>query len=75
VLEDAGLTLLPLGGVADLSRVIDNATERRTQRDFEVSYQVTSTVEAVTEATTIVLTETVEGAASDLVETQTISLD
>lgn len=62
VVDPLGISIIPLGGLSNLSALVDTDIEERFQGDFWVRYRVTSTPSDVAEATSV----EVEIEASDL---------
>jgi len=67
-LTTAGLTVEPVGGLLDLTRVIDEHPEPRASRDFDVLYQRSSDEVAFVEATTLTTTAEVDDLSTTFTE-------
>lgn len=74
VLRAAGLTIVPDGAARDITAVRDTRAEPRFVWDLAIQYVVTSAAATETEATSVVLTEIIDSAPSDLTQTRTLPL-
>lgn len=76
VLSGTGINLEPIGGIRNLSGLVDDEIEPRFQRDFAVAYQLESDTEALIELETVDIADTYETEAppGDRSSTFTITL-
>lgn len=71
LLDAAGVTIDPVGGVTDISALVDTSNEPRFLREFAVIYGSTSGAEASPEATTTTTNYTQDGQPGSLAVTIT----
>lgn len=73
-LDDAGVAVVPLGGISDLSDVLDDSFEARCLLEVEARFVVESAARPITHADQIQSVVTLEGEPTDRIVTTTVDV-